>query len=260
MMRWEGGSAVTIPGEWYAAMNLLMDLCCLAAAQRLSSARARPGRMLFSAALGTGLSMLALACWGARAGVYAALPLAMLMALTAFGFRGCPRGAAGLMLFSLLAAGLASYLGRLGLSRWASALCCLPAVAYAGRLLLRALSLAGERRELRLLFAGGGVTLDGLVDTGNLLRDPITSLPVVVAAAGAFRPHLPAAAARGDLSALPRGFRLIRVRTAAGSQLLMCFRPRALYIRSGAVWQAAQAVVAVSPSLKGSRALLPPTL
>ena len=126
--------------------------------------------------------------------------------------------------------------------------------------MLRWRSRAGERAELRLLFDTGGVTLDGLVDSGNLLRDPVTALPVVVAGYGALREHLPPGMECRDPATLPPGFRFICVRTAGGSRLLMCFRPRGLYIRSGAVWRAAQAVVAVSPALEGKRALLPPTL
>lgn len=251
---------MVIPGEWYIGVNLLMDLLCLSCAGRLCGGRARPVRLLLAAALGTGLSMAALACWGARCAGYAALPIALIMALSAFGPERCPRGTAGLMLTGLLAAGAAGHLNRLGMNAAGAALCCAPAAWYGLRLLLRARSRAGERAELRLLFEGGGVTLDGLVDTGNLLRDPVTALPVVVASYEALRAHLPEDMSCGRIGTLPRGFRLISVRTAAGSQLLMCFRPRALYIRSGRVWRAAHAVVAVSDSLTGQRALLPPTL
>ena len=237
---------MVIPGEWYIGVNLLMDLLCLSCAGRLCGGRARPVRLLLAAALGTGLSMAALVCWGARCAGYAALPIALIMALSAFGPERCPRGTAGLMLTGLMAAGAAGHLNRLGMNAAGAA--------------LRARSRAGERAELRLLFEGGGVTLDGLVDTGNLLRDPVTALPVVVASYDALRTHLPEGMACGRIGTLPRGFRLISVRTAAGSQLLMCFRPRALYIRSGRVWRAVHAVVAVSDSLTGQRALLPPTL
>ena len=251
---------MTVPGEWYLSVNLLMDTACLAAAARLLGLRVSRPRLLAAAALGTGLSMAALACWGARAGVYAALPIALLMALIAFGARGCPRGAVGLMFGGLATAGIAGYLNRLGLNAWGAALCCLPPAGFALRLLLRARSRAGERADVRLLFDSGGVTLDGLVDTGNLLRDPVTALPVVVAPYGALRAHLPDGLSCRDLGTLPRGFRLIRVRTAAGAQMLMCFRPRALYIRRDRVWRTADAVVAVSPDMRDGRALLPPDL
>lgn len=249
--------SVVISGEWYAGVNILLDTVCLAAAGRLCGLRCAPKRVAISACAGTAVSMAALVCWGSRAGVFAALPIAALMALLAFGKRGCPRGMTGLMGWGLLTGGAASYLLRLGLHRWAAALCCVPAAVFSLRLLLRETSQAGRRAEVRLLMRGGGVTLDGLVDTGNLLRDPVTALPVVVAAEGALAPLLPPGVDCADPDTLPPGFRLICVRTAAGSRLMMCFRPRGLYIRRGRVWRAAQAVVAISAELEGSRALLP---
>ena len=260
MMKAKEAAGMVISGEVYIGVNLLMDLCCLAAAGRVCQVRAQPGRLLLSAAAGTGLSMAALGCWGVHAGVFAALPIALLMALLAFGLRAFSQGVTGLLISGLFTAGIASYLSGLGLNVWAAALCCLPAAWYALRLLLRWRSRAGERTELRLLFERGGVTLDGFIDSGNLLRDPITALPVVVAPYGALREHLPPDMECENLSTLPQGFRLICVRTAAGSQMLMCFRPRGLYIRCGRVWRAAQAVVAVSPRLRGRCALLPPTI
>ena len=67
---------------------------------------------------------------------------------------------------------------------------------------------------LSLLFERGGVSLDGLVDSGNCLRDPVTELPVVVVPYQAIRAYLPPGTRCEQLSTLPRGFRLICVRTA----------------------------------------------
>ena len=83
---------------------------------------------------------------------------------------------------------------------------------------------------------------------------------MVVASGRALTPHLPPGTDCMDPSTLPAGFRLIPVRTAAGSHLMMCFRPRGLYIRRGRVWRAAEAVVAISADLPGPRALLPAAL
>ena len=46
---------MVVIGEEYLLMNLLMDTLCLTAAMRLSSLRARPGRVLLAALA---------ACWG----------------------------------------------------------------------------------------------------------------------------------------------------------------------------------------------------
>lgn len=251
---------MVIAGEWYAGISLLMDTACLTAAGRLCGLPLRPGRVLLGAGAGTAAAMAVLACWGSRAGVYAALPIAALMALLTFGPRRCPRGMGALMLGGLLTGGAACYLNRLGLRVTAAALCCLPAGAFALRQLLREVSRAGLRADVRLLLQEGGVTLDGLVDSGNLLRDPITALPVVVASGAALAAHLPPGTDCMDPGTLPPGYRLILVRTAAGSRLMMCFRPRGLYIRRGRVWRAAEAVVAISAELEGARALLPASL
>ena len=251
---------MVIAGEWYAGVSILMDAACLTAAGRLCGLAAKPGRVLLGACAGTAAAMTVLACWGSRAGVYGALPIAALMALLTFGRRRCPKGMTALMLEGLLTGGMACYLNRWGLRITAAALCCLPAGAFATRLLLREISRAGLRADVRLLLAEGGVTLDGLVDSGNLLRDPVTALPVVVASGKALLPHLPPGTDCLDPGTLPPGFRLILVRTAAGSRLMMCFRPRGLYIRRGRVWQAAEAVVAISAELEGRRALLPEVL
>ena len=181
---------MVVIGEEYLLMNLLMDTLCLTAAMRLSSLRARPGRVLLSALAGALLSMIALSLWGLRASAYAALPIAVLMALLAFGLRRAPGGSARLLIAGLLSAGMAQYMHRLGLGGWAAALACAPGVLYAVHLLLRWQSRAGERADVRLLFERGGVSLDGLVDSGNCLRDPVTELPVVVVPYQAVRAYL----------------------------------------------------------------------
>lgn len=260
IMPMTGGRSVVIAGETYLLINWLMDALCLIAAMRLCSLRARAGRIVLSALAGALLSMAALRMWGVRAGIYAVLPIGVLMALLAFGGRRMPSGLMPLLVAALLSAGLAQYLHMLGLSVPATALGCAPALLYAVHQLLKWQSRAGERAEIRLIFDSGGVSLDGLVDSGNCLRDPVTELPVVVVAYQAVREHMPQGMRCEEISTLPRGFRLICVRTAAGQRLLMCFRPRGLYVRDGRVWRAADAVVAVSPALQGRRALLPPTL
>ena len=89
----------------------------------------------------------------------------------------------------------------------------------------------------------------------------ITLLLMLLALVGAaLAAHLPPGTDCLDPGTLPPGYRLILVRTAAGSRLMMCFRPRGLYIRRGRIWQAAEAVVAISGELEGARALLPAAL
>ena len=251
---------MTIMGEWFVCANVLLDAACLHAVARASGMRVRAGRMIVSSLLGTFCAMTAMACWGYRTAAYAALPVAALMALLTFGVRGTPDGMTRLMLLALITCGAAQVLHNLKLHSVAVVLAMLPAVYYFLQLLVKWRSHAGERADVKLFLEQGGVALDGIVDSGNMLRDPITALPVVVVAFQALKPHLPHTLVLGRLDTLPRGYRLLSVQTATGNALLMCFRPRALYIRHGRVWRAADAVIAISDALEGNRALLPPTI
>lgn len=110
---------------------------------------------------------------------------------------------------------------------------------------------------VELMHQGHTVTLTALVDTGNLLRDPLTGLPVIVVSRRAARKLTPLPAP-GQL--LP-GMRLISVRTAAGSALMAIFRPQRVRVLSGQTWREVRAMVGLSPDgYDGAQALLPACL
>ena len=101
------------------------------------------------------------------------------------------------------------------------------------------------------------LTLTALIDSGNLLRDPITSLPVIVISRRA--------AARLTLLPPPGrlipGMRLISVRTVAGTTLMAVFRPSAVFLEARGVWRAVNAVIGLSPDgYDGFQALVPASL
>ena len=204
--------------------------------------------------------MGAMAVWGLRASLFLSLPVAAGMTLIAFGVRSVPRGMMRLTVLGLFSASVAHILSDRGLHPLSIVIWMLPTVEFALRAMRGTQSAPREQAEIRLLFDHGGVSLCGIWDTGNMLRDPVTSLPVVVVSHRAIRPFLPAGVDPLRYETLPQGFRLISVQTAAGSRLLMCFRPRAIFIRSGRIWRAFHAVVAVSGTLPEDRALLPPSL
>lgn len=100
-------------------------------------------------------------------------------------------------------------------------------------------------------------TLTALVDTGNLLRDGVTGLPVIVISrrAASRLVRLPE-----DGSLLP-GMRLLPVRTVSGTATMTILRPDALRIRTSGAWQNAQAVIGLSPGGgEGFQALVPASL
>ena len=110
---------------------------------------------------------------------------------------------------------------------------------------------------VELTHQGHTVTLTALVDTGNLLRDPLTGLPVIVVSRRAAR-RLTPLPAPGSL--LP-GMRLISVRTAAGSALMAIFRPQRVRVLTGQTWREVRAMVGLSPNgYDGAQALLPASL
>ena len=97
-------------------------------------------------------------------------------------------------------------------------------------------------------------TLTALVDSGNLLRDAITGLPVIVISrrAAARLMRLPP---EGTL--LP-GMRLMSIRTVSGPGLMTILRPDAVRIRGSGGWLAVRALIGLSPcGSEGFQALLP---
>ncbi|MBR4082370.1 MAG: sigma-E processing peptidase SpoIIGA [Clostridia bacterium] len=101
------------------------------------------------------------------------------------------------------------------------------------------------------------VTLSALTDTGNLLHDPLTGLPVIVCARKALTPLCPAAAKEP----YPPGMRLISVRTVAGSALMPVFRPDSLRIRQERAWREVRAVIGLAPiDYRGCQTIVPATL
>lgn len=93
--------------------------------------------------------------------------------------------------------------------------------------------------------------LTALVDSGNLLRDPVTHLPVIVISRQAASRLCPGG------TFFP-GMRLISVRTVGGSSLMPVFRPQSVRLLQAHGWQAAEAVIGLSPDgYSGFQALVP---
>ncbi len=118
------------------------------------------------------------------------------------------------------------------------------------------------RAEVAVSLDAASAQLDGLIDSGNLLVEPISGLPVIVAARRAIAPLLPAGCDPTDLTTLPEGFRLVCMATASGNQLLMCFQPTTVRVRVARDWQPVEAIVAISLHAlpEGDVALVPMTL
>ncbi len=89
----------------------------------------------------------------------------------------------------------------------------------------------GKRRFVRVRIRCGDCesAVTALVDSGNLLRDPLSGDPVLILPRNTFRrlTHLPE-----DSTLLP-GMRLLRARTASGITLMIVLRPDGIFLLSG---------------------------
>ena len=282
-----------MPGEVYLDLYLLvnasMDLLCLLATARLCHAPTTRWRLLAAAAFGGLYAAAALllgvsGVWGLLADLLAALCLSAI----AFWRRGTSPSRFFRIVFvvffvSALLAGLLTLFYRVfnrlslpiealsgdSLSVWIFALL----GGLSGLLTIkggRFLGYAGRHREATLTvdFGCGEVKLRALVDSGNLLKDPIGGKGVIVAEKAKLLPALPeplrARIEQSDpaawLSGAP-GVRLIPATSATGKNLLPAIRPKSLLLDDGKEKISVDYLVALSElgaSASGFDALLPP--
>lgn len=244
-----------VNGEWFFLMNAWMNFLALLAASRGASIRLFPGKALLAAMLG---AVYALVSYGLFPGLRSLPGLALgalLLSLTAFGKRagdGWPWVLAAVFALS----GLSGFLWKQGIpAPWVMLLC--------GALVALEVRLHGRMRlpdwkygKMTVAFCGQTARLPALRDSGNLLSDPVTGLPVIVAPGGLLSSVLTPAWNGEDLSALPGGFRLICADTAAGRSLLPCFHPQDVTLRFGFARSRVDAVIALSRAPM-ARALVP---
>lgn len=243
--------------DLYFLVNASMDLLCLATTAAILHRPMRRWRLLAGAVLGGIWSVTVLLC-GIDGAIGVALDLlaAILLCAVAFSERGSSAGrllrsAGAFALLSALMGGLMTvlyrFLNRLelplealqgdDLSAWMLAL--LAAVAgvvtlHGGRLLRR--STAVRDVLLEITVEGRTARLRALVDTGDLLTDPLSGRSVVLvepaALASVLPPGLADALARPDRATAryARRLRLIPTHTATGDAMLAAFAPDRLVV------------------------------
>lgn len=246
-MRVNGEMYLLING-WVSFLSLKVTACLLRIRFRRFRAAAAS---LFSAGY-------AVAAWLGPAylrGFAAATAVNGCAALIALGGKwGC--GAALLLPVGFLFSGLSGYLLKRGVGAWLM----LPAfwaAAEAMVLLVRYSRLSpGGPYRLRVWYRGNAITVPAMRDSGNLLYDAVSGLPVIVADAECAGRLANSAVRACDLSMLPDGFRLIPVRTAAGRKTLMCVCPDRVDVLSRGKTKRVEAVLAFA-DLPAGKALLP---
>ena len=133
---------------------------------------------------------------------------------------------------------------------------------------------AQRTAELEISYNGKTAKLCGLVDTGNLLREPISGKPCIIADISSLSsiipPSLARAARKGDISAIGRlgerdskNVRIVPIKTAGGDGALIALRAEEITLNFGKGAERIDALVALSDinrSAEGSDSLLPPEL
>lgn len=101
------------------------------------------------------------------------------------------------------------------------------------------------------------LTLTALIDSGNLLRDGVTGLSVIIISRRAAQ-RLVQLPQQGSLT---YPFRLLTVRTVSGTAMMTVFHPDSVYLLKRDGWQRTEALLGVSPEgYDGFQALVPASL
>ena len=128
--------------------------------------------------------------------------------------------------------------------------------------------------EVEITYRGKTVRLDGMTDSGNLLREPISGKSCIIADVSAIERIMPReminAAREKDASAIERlspedarNMRIIPIKTAGGEGILFAFRAERVTVDSGRGPDIADALIALSDiksGADGKEALIPPEL
>jgi len=255
--------AAEVYADLYFLINTCMDLLCLMITGMLLHRRVRRVRAILAASLGGAYAVLAL-LWsvGGILGVLLDAGVALGMCAVAFGgkgtaLRGIVKCTAVQILTSMLLGGIMTVLYTLlnrlhlpldalegdGLSVWTFALLSAVAgvmTAHGGRFF--GISKKTKSVLVRATILGKEITLRALVDSGNLLRDPVSGRYVIVSDREKLAAALPKEA-RGLLSsplsptdterAAALRLRLIPANTASGQTLLPALLPERLSVSDG---------------------------
>ena len=263
--------------DLYFFINTSMNLLCLMITALLLHRRVNRIRAILAATLGALYAVAALILGaGGILGVLADAAVGMLMCVVTFAARGTSpwqllKCGGVQILTSVLLGGImtALYAGlnRLelpleifqgdGLSVWMFALLS----AVAGLATVRGgrfLGFSGRTKSVtvRAHVAGASLTLRAMVDSGNLLRDPVSGKSVIVADRSVVLKVLPQALSRAlegnDVTkwlhdpAYARTIRLIPTSTATKSALLPALVPQSLQICDGKSTYAADYLIAIA--------------
>lgn len=245
-----------VHGESYLLGNMLLCGCALPLGGKLAGISPPEGRRLLAAACTAGLLSLP-AVRLPLLGLFS-LPVCVWLAYRAQGRAAVWRCTVTTLCASLMVGGAASSLAARGVRPWACAGWSLALEGFCYLLVQLLPCVMKEVRQVELRVGERSIMLPAMVDSGNLMRDPVTALPVLVIPLKAAHALYPEAGTIDPLHALPRGFRLLHVRTAAGSGLLPMFRPDRCWLYLDGRRQETRLLAAVAgQEYRGTQALVP---
>lgn len=253
------GGGLLICGEAYVFWNLALPMACLPLGGYLAGLPGPKGRRVWQAGLMAGCCSLGALRWpGGGALWLMALPLGVMRCFGAQRPGTLLRCTFTSLCAACLTAGVALALAGTGLPPVLSAAAAVGAAGLLGLMVRLRPQALTDVTQVELRMADRAVILPAMLDSGNLLGDPITGLPVVVAPGRGLMRLFPGVPDLHDLSALPLGFRLLSVRTAAGAALMPIFRPDGcrLYV-NGRAREARVQVAVAGPEYAGVQALVP---
>ena len=240
-------------------INFSMDYLSLFAAARLLALPTQTKRMLAGAVLGGIYGVLATAmAWQGILGALTAFLASCAMGWIAFGRCG-GRGGFFRAVFSvwgigaLLGGFMTVFSGLFQGSAPDTAGADFPMAIAAAVLFVRLLSRRGGRGYAEISFSYGENEYTGraLIDSGNLLRDPISALPVILIRASDARTFAAGevdgkfAGKVTDGLGLSPGVRAVPMRGADGTRILYGFLCREVHIRRGKTSVCRSAVICV---------------
>lgn len=213
---------MVVSGWLFLAQQVAASLCMVLAVGRALGAPTRVGGRQVLCALAGALAAAGTFAAGSAAVRWTLVPMLCALPILAYPtlFPASLRALPGLTLLAVMTAlGWGRLLRAAGLAAAPSQLAACALLLMLPRLVPAAPS--AKHAALRLRIGRRTVHADALVDTGNLLRDPVTGLPVIVVAPHVLQRMIPQPAP----DRLAPGMRLMPVRTFAGQALMILIRP-----------------------------------
>ena len=248
-----------VSAEAYWFWNAAMCACALPLGGRMAGLAAPAMRKLLWSAGVDGLLALLSRRWQALTPLaLLSLPGSVAVCYHTHGWQACVRCTVMTLLASMLTSGAVTLCLNMGLGPALSGAFAAGAALSACVLMKLLPGVLVNVRQVELRVQERHIILPAMLDSGNLLRDPVTGLPVLVIPARAARTLYPGLGDPSGLKDLPLGFRLLNVRTAAGSSLLPMFRPDECRIYlNGSVCRAELLAAVAGREYAGVQALVP---